>query len=56
MKVQNPAINQSKIAQKECESDVSNVYINDNFGSEYQELEEIGKSKTYDTLQNVPNN
>lgn len=55
-KVQNPAINQSKIAQKECESDVSNVYINDNDGSEYQELGEIGKSKTYDTLQNVPNN
>lgn len=56
MKVQNPAINQSKIAQKECESDVSNVYINDNDGSECQELGEIGKSKTYDTLQNVPNN
>lgn len=54
--VKNPAIYKSNIAEKVCESDVSNVYINDNDGSEYQELGEIGKPGTYDTLQNVPNN
>lgn len=36
LKVQNPAIYKSKVAEKGCESDVSNVYINDNDGSEYQ--------------------
>lgn len=56
LKVQNPAIYKSKVAEKGCQSDVSNVYINDNDGSEYQELGEIGKPETYDTLQNVPNN
>lgn len=56
MKVQNPAIYKSKVAEKGCESDVSIVYINDNDGSEYQELGEIGKPETYDTLENVPNN
>lgn len=50
-----PAINQSNIAQNGCESEISNVYINDNDRSEYQELGEISKLETYDTLQDVPN-
>lgn len=49
-----PAINQSIIVQKGCESELSNVYINDNNGSEYQELGEITKLETYDTLQDGP--
>lgn len=49
-----PAINQSNIAQNGCESEISNVYINDNDISEYQELGEISKLETYDTLQDVP--
>lgn len=56
-KKQNQSIYQSNIAEKGCEIEASNnVYINDNNGSEYQELGEIGKLETYDTLQNVPNN
>lgn len=55
-KVKQPAIYQSSIAQKECESEVSNVYINDNDRSEYQELGEISKTETYDTLQDVDYN
>lgn len=50
-KVKQPAIYQSNIAQKGCESEVSNVHINENNGSEYQELGEISKPETYDTLQ-----
>lgn len=56
-KKQNQSIYQTNIAEKGCEIEASNnVYINDNNGSEYQELGEIGKLETYDTLQNVPNN
>lgn len=48
-KVKQPAIYQSNIAQKGCESEISNVYINDNNRIEYQELGEISKPETNDT-------
>lgn len=53
-KLKHPAIYKSNIAKKGCESEVSNDYINDINRSEYQELGEISKPETYDTLQDVP--
>lgn len=49
-KIKQPGIYQSNIAQKECKSDVSNVYINDNNRSEYQAFGEISRTGKYDTL------
>lgn len=52
-KTKQPAIYQSNNAQKVREGEISNVYINENNRSEYQELGEISKTETYDTLQEV---
>lgn len=52
-KTKQPAIYQSNNAQKVREGEISNVYINENNRREYQELGEISKTETYDTLQEV---
>lgn len=48
-----PEIHQSNNVPKDCAGEVSNVYINENNRSEYQELREFSKTETYDTLQDV---
>lgn len=51
-----PAVHQSNNVQKDCASEVSYVYVNENTRSEYQELGEFSKTETYDTLQDVAYN
>lgn len=55
-KTRQPEVHQSNNAQKDCAGEVSNVYINENNRSEYQELGEFSKTETYDTLQDVAYN
>lgn len=55
-KTRQPAVHESNNAQKDCAGEVSNVYINENNRSEYQELGEFSKTETYDTLQDVAHN
>lgn len=52
-KTEQPATYQSNNAQNIREGEISNVYINENNRSEYQELGEFSKTETYDTLQKV---